>query len=314
MATDDEAREVLRSGWGIGAVEAIEPLKSGRVWRIATADASYVLKDWGEKDTALEQRVAFYQEVMAHVEASGVPVESAVPPVGGGFIHRHGRSAWWLVRTLPNDGGPLDAAEAQELQRDYGRWIARLHRALAAYPQADARRRTWRKALRDELMTRDLPRIRQALTGDDAARFAAAVGPHLDEVATRLDGLPEQLIFYDCHHGNILRVGARVTGFVDADHLSIGQRIWDLCYLAAQGIDHIDSDGPIVWSAQVRTLIDAYHEENPLDARERRAIWHGMAGFRVSSLAASLDGPRPDLTRALLAQLERLHRVRSCFE
>jgi homoserine kinase type II len=299
--------------WEVGRVLGAEELKPGRVWRVTTDGGAFILKNWGAKDDGLEQRVAFYQGVMAHVAARGVAVERAVPDRAGRLIHRREKEAWWLVRTLPNDPGPLGDQEAEALQRDYGRAIAELHRALATYPEAEARRGTWRKAVRDEVLTHDLPTIRARLDPSARERFEAAVAPHEREFAQRLDGLPEQLIFYDCHHGNILRVGARVTGFVDADHLSIGMRIWDLAYLGAQGLLDVDQCGPAEWSRRALLVVDAYRSVNPLEEREFGAIWHVMLGFKLNMLAGVASGSTLDHLPKLLDQIERLHRVRPFF-
>jgi Ser/Thr protein kinase RdoA (MazF antagonist) len=304
---------ILADGWGGSLSGPVIELKPGRVWRVVVDGCACILKNWGPKDAGLEERVGFYQGVMGFVAARSVAVEHALPSRGGHVIHRADADAWWLVRTLPNDPRPLSHDEGMELQRDYGRAIAELHRALALYPQEDARRRTWRKAVRDEVIQHDLPAIRVRLAGADRTRFENDVGVYDQEIAERLEGLPEQLIFFDCHHGNILRVGARISGFVDADHLSIGLRIWDLSYLCAQGLLHIETDGPELWSRHAWMVVDGYHALHPLDERERSAIWHLMAAFRLNTLAGVLAGSNHVLASKLLDQLTCLRRVRPFF-
>jgi Ser/Thr protein kinase RdoA (MazF antagonist) len=301
--------EVLAAGWGATLAAPATALKPDRVWQVRLSDGSdAVLKDWGVKDADLERRVAFYQSVATHVSKRGVIMERARPTVRGDIIHRREGHAWWLVPIIPNDSRPLSAAEGEELQRDYGRAIAALHRALASYPEEVARSSTWRKPFRDELIS-SLPAIPAQLADRDRARYDGIMSRHQAEILERLAGLPEQLIFFDCHHGNILRVGARVSGFIDSDHLSIGLRIWDLCYLIGQGVRWLETTRPAEWAGSARLVVDAYHAVNPLSERELGAIWHVLAAFTLGRLAGAGPAQAPNL----LSELENRQRVREHF-
>jgi Ser/Thr protein kinase RdoA (MazF antagonist) len=306
---------VLQQGWGLSGLTTAETLKPGRVWRVSCGTgATHILKNWGRRDPGLEERVAFYQEVMRHVSADGVPVEIAVSTVHDQHLYRHDGEAWWLTGVLENDPIPLHApADLDAMQRAYGRAIAGMHRALASYPVERARQRTWSKDIGQEVVTSALPTIRKLLPAELRADFEALIMPHESEMARRLTGLPVQLIFYDCHHGNILRVGTRVTGFVDADHLSIGPRIWDLFYFIAQGISDIRRDHAATWPRHARVTLDAYAEVNPLEPRERQAIWSGMLAFKLDMLARVLSGSPLDDRDNLLDHLQRLTWVQPYF-
>jgi Ser/Thr protein kinase RdoA (MazF antagonist) len=299
------------SAWEVGRIAAVDELKPERVWRVTAGDGVFVLKNWGVKDDGLEQRVRFYQDVMAHVAAQGIAVERALPTRENTVIRRKGAEAWWLVRALPNDPRALVGDEGEALQRNYGGAIAGLHRALATFPPEDARRRTWRKAFRQEVL-QQIAGIRARLSGDERTEFERVAGAHEHDLAGRLEGLPEQLIFFDCHHGNILRVGATITGFIDSDHLSIGLRIWDLFYLLSQGLAAIDAEGAAGWSRHANLVIAGYQAANPLTDRERAAIWSGLLGLGIGALWAALE-QAPNLTAARLGVLAALNRVRPYF-
>jgi Ser/Thr protein kinase RdoA (MazF antagonist) len=314
MAEFDQLAEILETGWGQKGLAAAEPLKAGRVWRVTLAtDRTYVLKNWGKRDAGLEERVEFFQSVMRHVTECGVPAEVALPSTNGHVIYRSAGEAWWLTNELPNNASPLAPDEILILQRNYGRSIASLHRALATYPEEIAHRKTWSKDVVRELAEQHLPSIRARLASSERKAFEEMVAPHEREVAAHLEGLPRQLIFYDCHHGNILRDGCAVSGFVDADHLSFGMRIWDLSYFIAQGIHDIQRDRAAEWPHHARVTVAAYEEVNPLSDRERAAIWHGMFAFKINMLALVLGGSQLDSKTCLFDHLQRLNWIRPYF-
>lgn len=200
------------------------------------------------------------------------------------------------------------------MQTSYGRSIATLHCALASYPREVAVEKTWSKEIGQEIAEQSFPSIRAKLAGTQREAFEELVAPHEHDVAERLTDLPRQLIYYDCHHGNILRVGCRVTGFVDSDHLSIGIRIWDIFYLLAQGCHDIRRDNATTWPHHAHVTVDAYSEVNPLTGRERAAIWAGMFAFKINMLAGVLGGSRLDTADCLFDHLQRLTWVRPYFE
>ncbi len=307
---------VLLQGWGISGLAAAENLKPGRVWRVTLGGSTTcILKNWGPRDSGLEERVDFYQAVMRHLSCHGVPVELAVSTACGRLLIRHEGEAWWMTGVLRNEPSPLRTDdELDAMQREYGRSIARLHRALASFPEVESRRRTWSKDISQELAARDLPTIRMLLPLERRDEFEALVAPYELPMVRALADLPRQLIFYDCHHGNILRVGTEVTGFVDADHLSIGPRIWDLFYFLAQGIGDIRRENAPIWPRHAQVTLDAYAEVNPLETRERRAIWYGMLAFKLSMLASVLRGSPLDDRDALLDHMQRLTWVQPYFD
>jgi Ser/Thr protein kinase RdoA (MazF antagonist) len=81
--------------------------------------------------------------------------------------------------------------------------------------------------------------------------------------------LPNQPIHGDCHLGNIVTVGGKVSGFLDFDELRLGPRLYDLAYLLA-GRPHEE-----ILPAAAR-LAAGYHAVNRLTVAERGALVPAM--------------------------------------
>ncbi len=304
--------QVLSEGWAQAPQGGLQVLKQDRVWSLVLADGrAAVLKDWGAKDAGLESRVAFYQDVIDHVVRLGVPAEIKLRTRAGGYIQRQQGHAFSLGLVLPESGDELDQAGAERLQRSYGEAIGQLHAALASYPIADAQARTWRK---------DVPAETEAALVQLAAeqpewrrQLLAMIGDAEASLLAPLRRLPEQLILFDCHHGNLLRVGDRVSGFIDYDHLSIGRRVWDLGNFLGQDLSRRLDGAQMTrrWCDETRLLLAGYVSAHPLPPEERRAIWCSMVAARILDMAGSQA--QPARATALLRQIDSLVGVSSVF-
>jgi Ser/Thr protein kinase RdoA (MazF antagonist) len=101
------------------------------------------------------------------------------------------------------------------------------------------------------------------------------IRPHESKARAALAGLPVQLIHGDCNNGNVLLNGGRVSGFIDFDHLPVGERIYDLAYYLV----HVVRRGG---RASIREYVDGYDAANPLTPNERAAVPAAMLAAEVS--------------------------------
>ena len=115
------------------------------VFRIRLVDdRQFVLKDLGLQNERTIQRLQFEYDVLHHVAQTGLP--AAVPLLsddGRPYIvdadHVFRLSDW-----LRNEPAEVQTGEKHSrLLRNYGIAIARFHRALACYTDAEILNRTW---------------------------------------------------------------------------------------------------------------------------------------------------------------------------
>ena len=212
--------------WDIPPIRAISVIHGAqRVCKISCDGWAFVLKDISDAPNLL--RLAFTRDVLAHVARSGLRVP--VP-----LLSRSAQLAvsWegrlYSLSEFIEAGDEPDEPELQpELYFQIGRAIARLHEALAVYPEADARSRTWREDLAGQVPVW-LSSLSIGLSPEQTTVVQRVGGARGVCIGRALWGLPEQLIHRDCHPGNILVEGTRVVGFIDCDHLCIGPRVFDL--------------------------------------------------------------------------------------
>ncbi len=213
----------------------------------------YVLK--AAEDTAFADYIADRLDLLAWLDSRGVPVAAPVPLDGGSHTFLAGVDGrrYWLAHRLPA-GCPV---ETPGWYANTGAAIAHLHRALAAYPGPI---HSWRMDLVGDTLKVDAPLLRERLAGADAAAFARAFGYLAQRLPGRLPGLPAQYIHGDCHGGNIVWDGERVSGFIDLDHLPWGPRVYDLGYfLADLAKNRFREQAKIAnWFAGLRPFLRAY--------------------------------------------------------
>jgi Ser/Thr protein kinase RdoA (MazF antagonist) len=102
-------------------------------------------------------------------------------------------------------------------------------------------------------------------------------------IEAALRGLPEQLIHRDCHPGNILVQGTRVTGFIDCDHLCIGPRLFDLAYYAVHHLKWVVDDEAATngWLGDLPHLLTGYRSQQSLSQEEAAALPYGMMAYHL---------------------------------
>jgi len=243
----------------------------------------FVLKEVGGIDDSLLNRLEFEAEVIRHVDASGLPV--AVPLRDG-----RGRIAvpweghyYRLSPCLPSADDEVTGLARDLLFHNYGKTIAQMHLALAAFPHDKLEGRVGRTVLESEVFDIGLSIITAYLSGRQGASFRAMLVDLELAMRDAFRDLPEQLIHRDCHAENLLSCGSEVTGIVDWDHLVVGPRVLDVAYFAVQAAKHDvrDAGKMAQWFHDLPLLVQGYASVSALSREERAAIPYVMIAVPI---------------------------------
>ncbi|UVY82965.1 phosphotransferase [Brachybacterium sp. NBEC-018] len=191
-----------------------------------------------------------------------------------------------LMPRLPSDA--LAPSTLLELEGAIGQTVARLHRALAAYP--------WSTNSYTEQLA---PAVRGDLRLP--ADLAEAFGRCRENIADAVDRLQLQLVHGDLTPDNVLlgRSGELIS-LIDLDHLPQAPRAWDLAKYLSRRLRrrwrrgaHPGEDR----AAHLRPFLEGYHQESPLDGRELAALPGLVLAANVLEVSYSL--------RITMGELER---------
>jgi Ser/Thr protein kinase RdoA (MazF antagonist) len=282
--------------WDVRVCGAVGEILPGVLFRFSSERGDdLVLKEVGDIDDGVLNRLAFEYEVILHVHNSGLPV--AVPLRDG-----RGRIAvpweghyYQLSPCLPNADGEVTGPGREQLFHNYGKTIAQMHLALAAFPHDKLEGRVERTVLESEVFDVGLPIITAYLSGRQEAGFRAMLADLEQAMRDAFRDLPEQLIHRDCHAENLLSWGSEVTGIVDWDHLMVGPRILDVAYFAVQAAKHDvrDAGKMAQWFRDLPLLVQGYASVSALSAEERAAIPYVMIAvpifFAHWAISAAMD-------------------------
>ena len=221
-----------------------------------------------------QPQLARLAELLAWLQEEGLPV--AVPlaaRTGSRQVLVDGRSLG-LLRVV--DGDLLDALQPAQAQAA-GTTLARLHRALAAYPRAG------------ELGSPTTPNLEEnirtwaAQKGLTSAK--AEIGAGTRDLLAQIDGqalppLPSQLIHHDFRAANLIWDGAQIAAVLDFEELRWGHRVEDLAW-AAVHLGTLYHDWGPVPQAVHELFLHAYRVELALTAEEEAWLpillqWHGL--------------------------------------
>jgi Ser/Thr protein kinase RdoA (MazF antagonist) len=275
--------QAVLAHWDIPPLTSIAAVHKDHVFRVTTAGPTFILKDISDKPVAPDlNRLEFTRNVLMHVARAGlrVPIPllsrsaQSVVPLKGRF--------YLLSECIEAGGYPRDPELQAELFYHTGQAIARLHQALASYPDKQVRSKTWREDLAGRVaewisaLSDGLPEPQAAVVMRVGRERAAAI-----EAALR--GLREQLIHRDCHPGNILVQGTRVIGFIDCDHLCIGPRLFDLAYYAVHHLKWVTDDQAATqrWLSNLPHLLKGYRSQQSLSQDEAAALPHAMMAYHL---------------------------------
>jgi len=197
------------------------------------------------------------------------------------------RQAFSLTKKIP--GASLSKAERFGEQRgaygeQYGKSIARLHKALAAMEGDILPDET---NLFRQVSEWALPDARKKNVQWKMGLSESFFENWLSEFGALYDELPKQLIHRDPNPGNILFDGDKVSGFVDFDLSERNVRLWDPCYCATgllsewRGVEDIQAK----WPAVLEGILRGYDSVNPLTPEEKRAVYHVICAIQMICVA-----------------------------
>jgi len=282
--------------WDVRVSGVVEEILPEVLFRFSSERGDdFVLKEVGGIDDSVLNRLEFEYEVIRHVHNSGLPV--AVP-----LRDRQGRVAvaweghyYRLAPCLPSADGEVTGSARDLLFHNYGKTIAEMHLALAAFPRDKLDGRVERTVLESEVFDVGMPIITAYLSGRQEAGFRAMLADLAPAMRDALRGLPEQLIHRDCHAENLLSCGSEVTGIVDWDHLIVGPRVLDVAYFAVQAAKHDVRDATKMaqWFHDLPLLVQGYTSVSALSTEEQAVIPYVMIAVPVFfahwAISAAMD-------------------------
>jgi Ser/Thr protein kinase RdoA (MazF antagonist) len=277
------------------------------VWAVITERGErFILKNIAGKLNA--ERVETEYDLLRHLQAFAVSVAVPVLADSGQLRVEHQGRIYLLYPQLPVDHD-IRPADIKQVYAHIGAAVARLHKALAVYPgHIDS----WTMNLPHTVIEETVPRIRLALTDQDAEVFHRVVAAIVDEMTAALGDLPMQTIHGDCHGGNYLLHGDDVSGFVDLDHLPTGPRVYDIGYLLADMAKarFFDNHAHRDWLKSFHHVIAGYQQESSLSRREKDALWFVMLATQVLFVDWFFEHHRPELARKNLEAFYWIYRRR----
>ena len=275
--------QAVLAHWDIPPVTSIATIHKDHVFKITTAGPTFILKDISDKPIAPDlRRLAFTHNVLTHVERAGLQVP--IP-----FLSRFAQLAepsqgrfYILSKYIEAGEYPRAPARMGELFYHTGQAIARLHQALASYPDKDVSRQTWREDLAGHVAGW-ISALSDGLPGPQAAVVKRVGRERGAALEAALHGLPEQLIHRDCHPGNILVQGTQVVGFIDCDHICIGPRLFDLAYYALHHLKWVTDDEAATqrWLADLPHLLTGYRSLQSLPSEEAAVFPYAMMAYHL---------------------------------
>ncbi|GEM_PF-654206 len=284
-AREKRIREIAGS-WEIGGIRALTDLHIGNVYKVELDGGSaLILKNIGKDTPQIRERFVFEQDVLRHLESRGIPV--ALPMLRGDgetFIDDEGALYTLSPFLAASDSWKTLAPEGLgRLHRECGAAIARLGAALAAFPCPDIEARTWKTEFARDLRERWIPDVERGLDAREGLLALETIKAALEGADETIPRLPLQLIHRDCHIGNVVVHGEKVSGFIDFDHLSLGPRAFDLVYFIAHmimGNVWEDRTGK-AWLPLVEAVLEGYETVTPITADERASFFHMIVGMFV---------------------------------
>ncbi len=266
-----ELGEFLR-GYGIDKYDELRGVERGSVntnFTLREGPRRWFLRVYEEQD---REGAAREIDLVVGLAASGIPTPSAIARADGA---RLGSLAGKPAALFPFVAGEMSCQRGLDEARMevVGDVLARLHRAKPAV--------LWPSRFGPAALAERLERIAAH------PRFGALAAPlrrALDEaVAARDPNAPRGLVHGDVFRDNVLWEGHRLTALLDFESASEGPFAYDVAVtLLAFCFD--DDFVP----ALVRGLFTGYERRRPLEAAEKRAIFHearlGALRFTITRL------------------------------
>lgn len=244
-------------------------------------------------------RLAQVARLTHWLERAGLPVSAPLPSRHGGLQVEIGDVSMCLQRVVRGD--LLDVGDADQV-RDAGAVLARLHLALATYPDAArvvapagppapvaSRVADWLDGAPDQVPATARAALRQLVDG----------APH--------DRLLTQLVHGDYRSSNVLCAGPEVAAVIDLEDARIDHCVVELARSAVMLGTRFRQWGPV--SSEVRaTLLAGYESVRPLTPAES-GWWDALVLWHAWALVPPGDDPT-GWGRAAHEHLEDLARTR----
>jgi Ser/Thr protein kinase RdoA (MazF antagonist) len=273
--------QAILAEWDIPPIISIEAVYEGHpVFKVTTVGPAFTLKDISDAPNVL--RLEFTHNVLTHVARSGLQVPVPIPSRSAQFAANSQGRIYLLSEFIEAGEYPSDPALMPELFYQTGQAIARLHEALASYPDKKVGHKTWREDLAGRVAGW-ISSLSDGLPEPQAAMVKRVGLEREAEIEGALRGLPEQLIHRDCHPGNILVQGTRVIGFIDCDHLCLGPRLFDLAYYAVHHLKWVTDDETAThrWLTHLPHLIAGYRSGQSWLPEEAAALPYAMMAYHL---------------------------------
>jgi len=257
-----EALVAFLAGFDVGTLISAKGIAEG------VENSNYLLDTTGGRFilTLYEKRVAeddlpFFQRLLAHLAARGVPVPRFIPDRGGRTLHRLQGRAAALIEFLP--GISVDRPTAGQA-RAAGAAMGRMHAALAGF--ADVRANALDVTGWHALIVRCGEALDSIAPGLEARATAAA-----DAVRDQWPaGLPTGAIHADLFPDNVLMRGDEVGGLIDFYFACTDVRAYDLAVMHTAW--SFDPAGAALDPVVGRAIVAGYESTHPLNEAERAAL------------------------------------------
>jgi len=241
----------------------------------------YILKS-GDREKLLRS-VRISQALHAQGFDSSLPLLTRT-----GKEYFQDRETFVLTRRLR--GNPLSKADRFGPSRvifgeQYGRSIARLHKALKAIqediPSAEV-------DLYKRVTEWALPSVKRQNTERNIGLDETFFSDVMRGFGELHDKLPRQLIHRDPNPSNILFHNDTVTGFIDFDLSETNIRLWDVCYCAtgilSESTDGED-EGHEKWLEILGGILRGYDLEGRLTPEEKHAVFYVICSILIICIA-----------------------------
>ena len=275
-----EAEQALGT-WDI-SVQSIRAATVSKVYHVkSTTGERFVLKNVGAPDVLVRTETWF--RVARHVHESGLPIAYLVETNMGSFYSRIDSSIYILMPFLPDDDPNFYGPDSAPLYQTIGAAYGRLHAILADF---DGPIETWEDNAYDPLFKDYVPEALPKLPGEARRRVEDALSEVKDRLRMIASSLPMEPIFQDVHRGNVRMVKGEFRGFIDCDHICIGQRIDDITtalismikYRGRNGLPSEDDtdEHRHWWLAHFGEFLTSYNAVNPIRPLERDHLLYVM--------------------------------------
>jgi len=247
---------------------------SGKVW---TVGDNYVLKAGSREKLIKNLKIAKVLHEQGFAASLPVPAKT-----GDEYLeYPDGDEIFILTQGLK--GRPLSKSAVFGCHRtqyaeEYGRGIARLHKALKAIEK---------EVVPDEVnLYRNvaewaLPNVRRQNMQWSMDLKESFFDDFLDSFGALYDKLPRQLIHREPNPSNILFDGDRVSGFIDFDLSEVNIRLWDVCYCATGILSEGGDEAYACWLEILGGILRGYDLEERLTAEEKQAVYYVICAIQM---------------------------------